>query len=327
MTMCKGGGTELEQATLARPSRLKYLCVNTLKNWSDDNASIWAAALAFYTMMSLGPLLFIAVAISGIWLGDDTARDAVVRQASDTIGPQAADAVQALIIGAGEAHSGWWATVVGAATLAFGASGVFAALQDAINTIWHVVPKPSGGVWLTVKRRFVSMAMVVGIGFLLVVSFVASATLSALQDLFASKMIFSAEVAVACEASLSLFIFTLLFGAMYKVLPDARLRWSDVWSGGLVTASLFSIGKVALAFYLRRAHIESAYGAAGNLALLLIWVYYAAQIFFLGAEWVRVNVYSKGRQVEPSRDAIAVQTVNAESKQPLGASRLKIIDS
>ncbi len=289
----------------------------TLRAWSDDNASMWAASLAFYSMMSLGPLMFIVVAISSTWLGAQAARDAILAQVAETVGGHAAEAVAELLAVVQAPKVGALHSLLGAASLAFGASGVFAALQDAVNAIWHVAPRPGRGLWRLIKRRFVSMAMVVGVGFLLTVSCVVSATLAAVQGFLGHALLFGAGLARACEAAGSLVLFTIFFAAMYKVLPDARLRWRDVWSGGLVTAVLFSIGKIGLGVYLRRAHVEDAYGAAGSLALVLIWIFYAAQVFFLGAEWVRAEVCQKGGIVEPSRDAIAVETVRVDRRDEL----------
>ena len=292
-----------------RLRRTGDILLATLRAWSDDNASMWAASLAFYSMMSLGPLMFIVVSMGGAWLGAQAARDAILAQIGDTVGAHAALAVADLLAVVQRPKVGVWGSLLGATSLAFGASGVFAALQDAVNAIWHVAPKPGRGLWRLIRRRFVSVAMVVGVGFLLTVSCVVSAALAALQTFLGHSFSFGAGLARACEAGGSLALFTVFFAAMYKVLPDARLRWSDVWAGGLVTAILFSLGKLGLGIYLRRAHLEDAYGAAGSLALVLIWIYYAAQVFFLGAEWVRAEVCYSGRMVEPTGDAVAVETV------------------
>ena len=303
-----------------RSRRHAKLLLATLRHWNADNASMWAASLAFYTMLSLGPLIFLVVALSGMWLGEHAAQEAVMQQIASTVGPQAADAARSLTKAANHENTGMIASVMGFATLLFGASGVFAALQDAMDAIWHVAPRPDAGWAIFLKRRFLSLAMVAGVGFLLVVSFLATALFAAIQAWVAQTLPMAWLPALVLDTGLSVGLLTLSFGAMYKVLPDAKLSWRDVWSGAAVTALLFHVGKLALGVYFAKSHVESAYGAAGSLALILIWVYYAAQIFFLGAEFVRARAQSFGQEVQPAKHAMAVRTIEVKGR---GALRLQ----
>ena len=290
------------------------LFVATLRHWNADNASMWAASLAFYTMLSLGPLIFLVVALSGMWLGEHAAQEAVMREIASSVGPQAADAARSLANAARHENTGVVASVIGFLTLVFGASGVFAALQDAMDAIWHVAPRPDAGWAIFIKRRFLSLAMVAGVGFLLIVSFMASTMFAVVQHWVADTLPMAWLPTLLLDTLLAVGMLTLSFGAMYKVLPDAKLNWRDVWLGAVVTALLFHIGKLALGVYFANSHIESGYGAAGSLALILIWVYYAAQIFFLGAEFVRAHVQSSGREVKPARHAMAVKTIEVKGR-------------
>ncbi len=299
-----------------RWQRLARLLLATVRHWNADNASMWAASLAFYTMLSLGPLIFLVVALSGMWLGEHAAQEAVMQQIASTVGPQAADAARSLTKAANHKNTGLIASIAGFATLLFGASGVFAALQDAMDAIWHVAPRPDAGWIVLLRRRFLSLAMVAGVGFLLIVSFLATAIFAALQTWVAKTLPMAWLPALALDTCLSVGMLTLSFGAMFKVLPDAKLSWRDVWLGAFVTALLFHVGKLGLGVYFAQSHVESAYGAAGSLALILIWVYYAGQIFLLGAEFVRARAQSLGREVQPAPHAMAVKTIEIKGRGP-----------
>ena len=241
--------------THPRPTRWQRhakLLLATMRHWNADNASMWAASLAFYTMLSLGPLIFLVVALSGLWLGEHAAQEAVMQQIASTVGPQAADAARSLTKAANHENTGLIASVMGFATLLFGASGVFAALQDAMDAIWHVAPRPDAGWAILLRRRFLSLAMVAGVGFLLVVSFLATALFTAIQAWVTQTLPMAWLPALVLDTGLSIGLLTLSFGAMYKVLPDAKLSWRDVWSGAAVTALLFHIGKLAPGRLLRQ---------------------------------------------------------------------------
>ena len=295
----------------ARPSnfqRIKQLITATFQGWSDDKASTWAASLSFFTMLSLGPLLFIAVTVAGLVAGTDTARDAVTEQIGQLLGPKSADTVATMMRQAHQPGRGWLGTLLGIATLIFGASGVFAALQESMDSIWHVKPDPKAGLASLLRRRFLSMSMILSVGFLLTVSLVTSSVIAALGHTLRDSLPLGSALAMGLEFAVSSALLTLFFSAMFKVLPDAKVAWRDVWIGGAVTALLFNAGKLLIGLYLGRTEVASPYGAAGSLALLLIWVYYAAQIMFLGGEFTRVFAEMFGHPLEPAKDAVAVET-------------------
>jgi membrane protein len=206
------------------------------------------------------------------------------------------------------------ATIIGVVTLLFGASGVFGELQDSLNTIWEVQPKPGLGFFATLKKRFFSFAMVLGVGFLLLVSLVISAALAALGGMLGGAQEDQSLIWKAINFAISFGVTTLLFALIYKILPDAKVQWRDVWIGAVVTALLFSIGKAALGWYLARPTTTSSYGAAGSFVALLLWVYYSAQILFLGAEFTQVYAKMYGSKIQPDEDAVPV-TEEARAQQ------------
>ena len=294
--------------------RIKYIAIRTFKRWNADKAPTWAASLAFYTMMSLGPLLFVVVTACGMIFGKEASRDAVMAQAEQLVGQEAASVIGTMMERAAQPGTGILATCLGIATLLFGASGVFAALQEAVDTIWHVEPDPNAGIGSLIRRRFFSLAMVAGLGFLLSVSLLTSSALSALQQVITHFLPMGDKVALAFDFGTSLIFFTLFFSAIFRVLPDAQVRWKDVWVGGAVTAFLFNVGKILIGIYLGRSNVASPFGAAGSLALVLIWTYYAAQVVLLGAEFTCVYAQAFGAKLVPSKDAVAVETVPVNQK-------------
>lgn len=281
------------------------LVKETFREWSEDKASRLAAALAYYTIFSIPPLLLIAIAIAGQVFGTEMARAELSNQIGQLVGPTAAEAIEQMLENASRPGGGLVATIVGIATLLFGASGVFGQLQEAMNTIWDVAPRPDRGIMGTVKDRFVSFTMVLGIGFLLLVSLVLSAALSLVGN-FLEGLIPGGAVIIMRIVNLviSLGVTTLLFALIFKVIPDVEIRWRDVWVGALVTAILFTLGKEAISWYMGRFAPGSTYGAAGSLVVLLLWVYYSAQILFLGAEFTQVYAQRHGARLQPSEDAI-----------------------
>lgn len=266
------------------PSLLKA----TYFAWRDDKAERLAAALAYYTLFSIAPLLIVAVAIAGFVFGPDAARGRIAEQLQQMFGPQAAGAIQALIASAHRPSAGMTATVVGLCTLLLGATGVFLQIQDAFNAIWHVKPKQTYGFWDTVRARFLSFAMVLGVGFILTVSLILSALLAAATTYLGDALPGSTLLWHLLEFGSSFLVICLLFAMLFKYLPDAAVEWRDVWVGAASTSALFSLGKYLIGLYLGRSSIASAYGAAGSLVVLLLWVYYAAQILYFGAELTRV---------------------------------------
>lgn len=280
----------------------------TVAAWQEDNASNWAAALAFYTMMSVGPLLFLAIALAGTIFGVDAAQDAMLHQVDKLMGSEAARALGEMVRAAPVPRGGFWRSAFGACTLLFGASGVFAALQDAMDQIWHVRPKKGAGLRFVLKKRFLSASMVFGLGFLLIVSLALDGVLAALWSGMKGP---GATLAPLVEFLVSSLGGTALLLGIFKVLPDVRLRWRSALLGAGATALLLNAGKTALGLYLGHSGVTDVYGAAGSLALVLIWVYYAAQIVLFGAAFTRVIAQELGEDLRPSDEAVPVETVPA----------------
>jgi membrane protein len=280
------------------------LLAATFGRWLEDNVSRFAAALAYYTAFSIAPLLVIAIAVAGAVFGAEAARNEVARQLRDLLGPAAAEAVQLAVQNAAVRQThGVVATVIGIVLLAWAATNVFMALQDSLNTIWGVKPRPDLGFWYTVRIRFLSFAMVLGIAFLLLVSLVLSAAVSALSEAIRGS---AGEEALwqAVNLIVSALVFTAVFAMMFRFLPDVRIRWTDVWVGAALTAVLFSVGKSLIGLYLGHSSVASVYGAAGSFVVLLIWVYYSAQILFFGAEFTQVYASRFGHRIVPDAHAV-----------------------
>lgn len=266
------------------------LLKDTVAEWQADKVPLLAAALAYYTVFSLAPLLVIVIAIAGFVFGPEAARNQLDEQIQGLVGAQGADAIQTMIQNAYQPSSGIVATVVSLVTLLLGASGVFAQLQDALNTIWEV-PPPKAGVKGMVKARASSFAMILVIGFLLLVSLVISAALATIGNFFGGLIPGLAFAWQVINFVISFAVVTLLFGLIYRVLPDVKVPWGDVWHGAIVTSLLFTVGKWLLGLYIGNSGVASPYGAAGSFVVVLVWVYYSAQILLFGAEFTQV--YSK----------------------------------
>lgn len=291
------------------------LVKQTISEWSEDKASRLAAALAYYTVFSIPPLLIIAIAIIGRVLGDDAiARERIADQASGLFGPSAAEAIQTIIENASEPTGSFVATIIGIVILLFGASGVFGELQSAMNTIWEVTPRPDRGIMGTIRDRFFSFTMVLGIGFLLLVSLVISAGLAALDEFLTGLLPEAVILMQVLNFLISFGVFTLLFALIFKVVPDVKVAWGDVWVGAIVTAVLFTLGKLAIGLYLGNSALSSTYGAAGSLVALLVWVYYSAQILFLGAEFTQVYANKYGSRIVAAENAVPI-TEEARAQQ------------
>jgi membrane protein len=290
-----------------KATELFDLLRETFEEWSADKAPRLGAALAYYSIFSLAPLLIIAIAIGGLLFGAAAAHGQISAQIRDTIGPTGAQAVEEMLAHVHNTDSGVWATVVGVVTLLIGAAGVFGQLQDALNTIWKVEPKPDRSWGAVIRERFLPFTMVLGTGFLLLVSLILSALLAALgRFLTPQSLPGGAWLWLLLNALLSFGFLVVLFALMYKELPDVRIAWADVWIGAGVTALLFTLGKFLIGLYLGQSSVASAYGAAGSLVLILVWVYYSAQIFLFGAEFTRVYATRHGRRIEPSDNAMLV---------------------
>lgn len=256
-------------------------------DWMDDKASQLGAAMAFYSVLSIAPLLVITIAIASFVYDEADAKHQIASQMQELMGPEGAEAVTSLIENAQKPRTGTIAALLGLATLLFGASGVFGQLQDAMNTIWEVEPKPLG-FWGYLRARFLSFTMVLGTGFLLLASLVLSAWLSSMSDLLAAQLGGLATLTHIANVVISFAVITVLFALIFRVLPDTNVAWRDVWVGAIVTALLFTIGKYLIGLYLGTSSVGSAYGAAGSLVVLVVWIYYSAQILFFGAELTQV---------------------------------------
>ena len=273
----------------------KYLQLfkETFSEFAEDKVPRLGAALAYYTIFSIGPLLLISVAMAGLFFGQEAAQGKISVELGKVFGAQMAKSLEQMIEAAAKPKSGTVATIVGIVTLMLGASGVFGQLKDALNTIWNVETKKARGVIAFINERFLSMAMVLGIGFLLLVTLVIDTAIAATGG-YVSRYIGGEAVAHVLSLVLSFAVATVLFAAIFRILPDLKIAWHDVWFGAIFTALLFVLGKWGLGLYLGKAAPGSAYGAAGSLVILLIWVYWSAQILFLGAEFTQVYARTFG---------------------------------
>lgn len=300
-------------------SEIKYLIIQSFKEWQADKASRLAAALAYYTVFSIPPLLTIALAIAGQLFGRQAAREELMQQSKALVGETGAQAIQQILENASQPEAGSIAAVIGVAVLLFGASGVFLQLQEAMDTIWNVQTDPDRGIIGTIKDRFLSFSMVVGVGFLLLVSLIISSMLSSVNNFIQGaglQVLAIGPLAQLLNFVVSFTIITILFALIFKVIPDIKIAWRDVWVGAIATALLFIIGEWALSYYLGNMAPESTYGAAGSLIVLLLWVYYSAQILFLGAEFTQVYAHKFGSYT-PVAEAGEVAVVVTEPVQEI----------
>jgi len=279
----------------------------TFSEWTDDNAFELSAALAFYTIFSIAPVLLIAVGVASFFLTPDTATDQIVGEMDTMIGAQGANAVRQVIESSRGFGKGIWAVSVGIVTLITGATAVFGELQSALNQIWDVKAKPDRGVIMSfVVDRLRSFSIAVCVGFLLLVSLVISAVISGLQNYMNNWLPGIPWVWQTANVVSSFLVIAVLFAMIYKFLPDVVISWKDVWIGAAVTAVLFTAGKYLIGIYLGRTATTSAFGAAGSLVVLLFWVYYSALISFLGAEFTQVYARRYGPGIQPQEHAVRV---------------------
>ena len=286
-----------------KPPMMWRLMKDAASDWSRDRAPRLGAALAYYTVFSLVPFLVVVIAVIGLVFGEVAAQSAILSQIAELVGEQTAAAIKDMIQRANQPSTGLFATAVAVATLLIGASGVFGQLQDALNTVWGVEPKEGRGVWGFIKDRFLSFVAVLGTGFLLLVSLILSSALAAFGKWFGGLLPLPEAVLQLMNFALSFLVVTGLFALIFKVLPDAKVAWRDVWIGAALTSALFTIGKFALGVYLGKSNVASAYGAAGSLVLVLLWVYYSAQILLYGAEFTQVYANRIGERIVPAPDA------------------------
>jgi membrane protein len=296
------------------------LLKQTASDWIDDQAPRLAAALAYYALLSLAPLVVLSLAVAGLVLDEEAARGGIARELGGLVGASGAAAIESIVQSAKAPAAGLVSTVLGVVVLLFGASGVFGELESALNTMWEVKPKPGRGLWGMIRDRLFSFAMVMGVAFLLLVSLVVSAALAAVGRFLSGALPGGEALWQVLNLVISLGVVTLLFALLFKLVPDAKIAWRDVWIGGVVTALLFTLGKFVIGLYLGKSGISSAYGAAGSLVLLVIWVYYSSCILLFGAEFTQVFSSRFGSRIEPAENAMnAPRTDTMPSVRPTGA--------
>jgi membrane protein len=271
-----------------RLARFAELIAETGREWLADNAPRLGAALAFYSVLSAAPLLVITIAIVGAFVGEQTARTEIVAQTQQLVGESGAAAIKEMLANMRQSGAGVWAGLLGVITLLVGASGVFGELQASMNTIWNVPPKPDQTVWTILRDRFLSFMLVFGTGFLLLVLLVVNAGVAAFGRFIQDWLPGQTLLLQVTNVALSLMVTTFLFAFLFRRIPDVKVTFGDVLPGAVLTALLFALGKTLLGLYLAWAGVGSAYGAAGSLVVLLIWIYYSSQLFLFGAEFTQV---------------------------------------
>ena len=284
-------------------SNLPKLLKLSYQDWKEDKASRLSAALAYYTIFSLAPMLVIIIAVTGLFWQREVVQSQVLNQIEGLVGAEGREFVTNLVTSASNPARGIFATIVGVITLLFGALGVFNELHNALNTIWNVKEEEPKGFLESIKQvifnRLLSFTMILGIGFLLLVSLVISAALSAVQETIGNAIPVSEILLQIVNLIISIGVITVLFALIFKFLPDAEIAWRDVWLGAFVTSVLFSVGKFLIGLYLGNSAVASSFGAAGSLVVLLIWIYYSAQILLFGAEFTQVYANNYGSKIVP----------------------------
>lgn len=280
------------------------LLKESFKEWQEDEALQLGAALSYYTIFSLAPMLLVVIGIAGLAFGREAVQGQIVGQIQGLVGRDGAEAIQTMIANAGQHKGGLLATIIAFATILFGATGVFAQLQTSLNHIWDVKPRPDQGLKGLLRARAAAFGMLLGIGFLLLVSLVVSTALAAL-DSYMVGLLPGAEVILRVLGFVVSFaVVTLLFAMIFRFLPDVKIQWRDVMFGATVTALLFTIGKFLIGLYLGNSSVASVYGAAGSLVVVLLWAYYSSQILFFGAELTQVWARQRGSHIVPDKHAI-----------------------
>ena len=272
-------------------------------SWLDDYAPSMGAALAYYTMFSIAPLLLIVISTAGLVFGEEAVRGEIFGQLQGLMGDQGAQAVQSLLESVSEPKKGMAGTIIGSVLLLIGATTVFAELQDAFDRIWRAPDKDkTGGVWQLIRSRLLSFGIILGIGFLMIVSLVFSAAIAALGKWWGPLFSNLEVIATVLNFVFSFALMTAVFAMLYKFMPRVKIHWKDVWAGATVTALLFTVGKILIGIYIGKSAISSGFGAVGSLVVVLVWVYYSAQIFLLGAEftWVYAHAHGSRKDESPS---------------------------
>lgn len=299
-----------EHATTHWVSRLRIVLIQSLSAWVDHRASSKGAALAFYTLFSMTPILVLAIVVAGYFFGAEAAQGEIVAQVQGLVGQNGAQVIQALLVSAQDPAAGLVATVVAGVLLLLGATSVFVELKDSLDEMWGIDKPGQSAFSVLLRTRLLSFGMVLVLAFLLLVSLVISAALAMLEHNAAWILGSYAPILATTSSLISFGVIACMFAVIYKTLPETPLSWSDVWIGAAFTAGLFSLGKYAIGLYLGNSAVASSFGAAGSLIALLLWVYYSAQIFFLGAEFTRQYAlgfgslhHDKGREEETERSA------------------------
>lgn len=277
---------------------LSHLLKRTLAEFGEVKTGRLAAALAYYAVFSLSPLLLLGISIAGLLFGEEAARGLIVGQIEGTVGRETAELIQTMLAATRDETSGTIAILISLATLLFGASALFGHLQDSLNTIWKVKPKANAGIGAVIKKRLVSFAMVAVVGLMIILSLLLTTVLSVLNEFLADLPPASVYLYHLINLLLSFGLITLLFAILFKHLPDIDIGWRDVWAGAALTAILFLVGTYLISFYLGRAGPGSVYGAAGSLVVLLLWIYYLAQIFFFGSQLTYVYTSENQKPVD-----------------------------
>ena len=283
---------------LAKPRAALGLLKSTISACLKDNVQRMSAALAYYTIFSLAPLLVIAIAIAALVFGEDAARGEIVGEIQELVGQDGARAIQAMIQSAYHPGHSVVATIIGIVMLLLGATGAFSEVYDALNLIWRVNQESSTAVRTIIKARFMSFGMILIIGFLLLVSLVVSAVLAGISKYASSFLPAPAPLLHFLDFLFSLAVVTVLFAMIFKVLPEIKIRWGDVWAGATLTALLFTVGKFVIGFYIGKSVSASSYGAAGSLVVVVAWIYYSAFILYFGAEFTQVYAHQCGSRLE-----------------------------
>ncbi len=300
------------------------LTKRTFKKFFDDNPLDYAAIIGFYTIFSLPAVLIITIRIAGAAFGQDAVRGEVVKQVGGIVGRNSAAQIQSIIENASQSEASTIGTIVGVVVMIFSATTVFVALQDSLNAMWKVKAKAEKGFMRLVIGRLLSLALVVSFGFLLLVSLSLDVVLGLVYDYLRQELSGIAIYLVTIGNMLvSILIATVIFAAIFKVLPDARIRWSNVWVGAVVTAILFTLGKYVLNIYFQHDPLADTYGAAGSLVLILVWVYYTSIIFLLGAEFTQVYSEEHDQGIRPSDTAVKVEKQEVEEDQDTGKVEVK----
>lgn len=298
-------------------SKLGAVVRRSFAQWTEDRIPRRAAALAYYAAFSLAPLLLLAIAIGGLAFGAEAVHGRVVDQLRGLLGTDGAKAVETVLLNTRTSRAGIVATVVGLVTLILGASGVFGELQDALNDIWRVKKKKGRGLRGAVRDRFLSFAFVLGFGFLLLVSLLLSAVIQAMTGIVGSWVRYAVPLKLIGEG-VSFVVTATMFAMMFKMLPDARTRWRDVWPGAAFTSILFTLGKGIIGLYLGHSALASSYGAAGSFVVLLLWLYYSSQVVLTGAEMTHAYAHVYGVDPVPKRDAVTLEHAPCPEPPPAG---------